>query len=459
MSRSPKRHTRRSFLRGVLTGSSAMILAACDDQTASPAIDSPAPTTATALAPDSAAPAQISGAGQTLSFMIIQPHALTGDILKQEFEQATGATVNVTAVPYDQVQAKATLDVQSGAYAFDVFDYWYTTVGALATQGIIEDLTDFIEQNPDIEPSDFIPSIYDTYTLVDGRCYGLPIDGDTHVLFYNTEIFERNGLQPPTTWEEYETAVQTITEAESGSGIYGAALMGNKAPIIIGSTYSNRLAGFGGAFLENGQPAINSEAAKAAAQSMLDGATYALPTPLETAFDQALPAFLSGKVAMMEFWTDLGVYSQDPQQSQIIDKWDVVSMPVGDSSKKNISPLNAGFGFAVSTGSKNKELAREFVKFAASKTMSLKLLLTAGSGIDPTRRSALESAEYQQFAPKVQKAAMAALNGAFAWPTIPQSPDLMTVLADNLALVLQQSVEPAAAMDTVAVEWKKILGA
>ena len=31
--------------------------------------------------------------GETLNFMIIQPHAVTGDLLKADFEAATGATV------------------------------------------------------------------------------------------------------------------------------------------------------------------------------------------------------------------------------------------------------------------------------------------------------------------------------------------------------------------------------
>ena len=57
--------------------------------------------------------------GEQLSFMTIQPHAVTGDILKAQFEELSGATVNVTVVPYDEVQAKATLDVQSGANQFE----------------------------------------------------------------------------------------------------------------------------------------------------------------------------------------------------------------------------------------------------------------------------------------------------------------------------------------------------
>jgi multiple sugar transport system substrate-binding protein len=395
--------------------------------------------------------------------MIIQPHKVTGDILKADFEAATGATVNLTTVPYDEVQAKAILDVQSGANQFDVFDYWYTTIGALASQGIVEDLTDWIASDPDIDPADFIPTIYDVYTLYDGRRWGLPYDGDTHVLFYNTEIFNQLGLSAPVTWDDYLTAAKTITEAglktPEGQPIYGAALMGFKAPIILGSSFANRLAGFGGTFLDaEGNPALDSEAAIQATQALIDVAPYALPTPLETAFEQALPAFLSGQVAMQEFWTDLGVYSQDPSGSKIVDKWDVVQMPYGGANTTHVAPLNAGFGFAVSSGSKNKELARWFIKFATSKAFHLKMLLTTGSGIDPMRISGLNSAEYKAFAPKVQAAASAALSGVLPWPTIPQSPDLMTKLADELALALQGSQDAEQTMKNVQEAWKQILG-
>ncbi len=397
--------------------------------------------------------------GQTLNFMIIQPHAVTGDLLKADFEAATGATVELTVVPYDEVQAKATLDVQSGANVFDVLDYWYPTVGALASQGVIEDLTDFIESDPDIDPADFIPAIYDVYTLYDGRRYGIPYDGDTHVLFYNTEIFERNGITAaPETWDDFLNAAKTITEAESSNGVYGAALQGFQAPIIIGSSYANRLAGFGGQFLnEDAKPALDSEAAVQAAQAMLDVAPYSLPTPLETAFDQALPAFLGGQIAMMEFWTDLGVYAEGPD-SRIAGKWGVVQMPYGGANTKHIAPLNAGFCFSVSTGSKNKEMARDFVKFATSKDYHLKLLTVTGSGIDPMRLSALEAEAYKAFAPKVQAAATASLSGAFAWPTIVQSPELMQVLADELALMLQGNKDAATAIADTQAAWVTILG-
>lgn len=399
-------------------------------------------------------------AGQELNVMIVQPHVVASEIMAADFQAATGAKVNITAVPYDQVQQQATLDVMSGANRFDVLDYWYPSVGAMATEGVIEDVTDWIARDTaQIQPEDFIPAIYDSYTSFNGRRWGLPYDGDTHVLFCNTEILARNGLSVPTTWDEYLQVARTITEAEAGNGVYGAAMMAFGVPIIIVGTFANRLAGYGGTFLNlDGSPALDSAASLAAAEQMLAAAPYCLPTPPETGFDQALPAFLSGKAAMMEFWTDLGVYAQDPGGSQIVDKWSASQLPTGPGIDSALASLNAGFSFSVSKGSSKKELAWEFIKFATSPDYSRKLLVTTGSGIDPTRLSGLNSEEYKAFAPLVQQAASASLAGVLPWPTTPQSPLMMEVLSDQLSQMMAGQKSATDALAAAQAEWVRIIG-
>jgi len=397
-------------------------------------------------------------AGQELNLTIIQPHAIAGEVLKKLFLEQTGVTLNFTVIPYDQVHAQATLDVQSGANHYDVHDYWYTSIGALVDDKVVADVTDLIEKDKDkVQPDDFIKSIYDAYTLVNGRRWGLPYDGDSHVLFYNTEILQRHGLQAPATWDGYYEAVKTITEHEKANGVYGTALLGFKVPVIIVSSYANRLAGFGGKFLKDGQADLLSEESIAAAEELVRVAPYALPTPSETAFDQALPAFLSGKVAFLEFWTDLGVRSQDPKNSKIVDRWDVTQLPVGGKNKVPVAALDAGFGWAISAGSKKKELAWEFVRWASSSQIGIKLLTTYNSGIDPTRNSTLNAPEYKSFAPKVQRAAAAAFGSALVWPTVPQAPKLLDALTEQLALILAGQAKPKAGLEAAQRAWERLL--
>lgn len=236
--------------------------------------------------------------------------------------------------------------------------------------------------------------------------------------------------------------------------------MGAAVPVIVGSLFANRFAGFGGNFLKSdGSPDIESDAAFKAAKALYDVAPYALPTPVETAFEQALPAFLSGKGTFIEFWTDLGVYSQDPKSSQIVDHWDVTQLPVGDKSRPPRAALDAGFGFGLSSGSKKSELAWEFIKWATGQETALRLITTTASGIDPTRFSTVDAKEYKEFAPKVQRAARAALSGALAWPTIPESPRLMRSLSEQLNKMLAGQQNPEVAIKQTHNEWRQILNA
>ena len=132
--------------------------------------------------------------GGELNLLAPQQHAGASEIWAKDFEEKTGTKVNVTLVPYDELQQKATLDVQSGAGEYDVFDSWYTEIGALAAGDIIVPIDDLAA---DSDPEDFVESIYDPYSLVDGERFGLPVDGDTQVLFYNKEILERTGSSRP----------------------------------------------------------------------------------------------------------------------------------------------------------------------------------------------------------------------------------------------------------------------
>jgi multiple sugar transport system substrate-binding protein len=401
-------------------------------------------------------------AGETINLLIIQPHVVTGRKVAEDFEALTGAKVNVTAVPYDQVSVKATLDVQSGANEFDVIDYFYTYKGQLAEDGVIVDVTDWIERDKaEIEPDDFIRTIYDQYTLHEGRRYGLPYDGDSHVLFYNKELFDRYGLKAPATWDEYTENAKVITEAESKNGIYGAAVLGAKIPVIILSTYANRLTGFGGNFLTaDGTSALDSDEAVAALESLLASAPYALPTPLETRFEEGLPAFLGGKAAQIDFWTDLGGYAQDKANSKIVDKWGVARIPVGGKNATPRLAFNAGFGFAITAGSQKPEIAWELIKFATGRGYHEELLTVTGSGIDPDRYSGLNSPKFKAFQPLVQPLlADGALENSLAWPTAAYAPQLETALTDELAVALAGSKSAEQALKDAHTTWNQVIGA
>ena len=149
---------RRRFLTGATALGAAGLLAACGKE--------PAPAPAAAPAAEAPAGGGKKYAGQSLNLLFNQPHVVAGKLLAQQYEALTGAKITVTPVPYDQLHSQATLDVQSGAHQFDVIDYFYHTLGALVADNVVVDVTDWIERDKaEIEPDDFLPSLYDNYTL------------------------------------------------------------------------------------------------------------------------------------------------------------------------------------------------------------------------------------------------------------------------------------------------------
>lgn len=398
-------------------------------------------------------------AGQSITVLMSQPQVGGARIVAEAFKAATGVNVEIVAIPLDQIQQQLTLDLQSGAKRFDAFDFWYVSKGALVKDGVLADLTDRIHKdNASINADDFIPSIYDAYTLHQGRRYALPFDGDTHALFYNTKILERNGVQPPKTWDELVAAAKKITEAESSKGIYGIALMGVRAPILNVSVFANRLTNFGGSFVDaGGKPTLDTEAARLAAENLVATVPYAVPTPAETGFEQALTSFIGGKAAMTEGWTDLGTYAEDRGNSRIAGEWDVVSLPIGGSATASRAPLNAGWALGVADYSQKQDVAWEFIKLASSAQMGLKLITTTGTGIDPIRISTLNDPKYASFNPRTQRAAASSLNGAVAWPSGPEAARMLEALSDQLSSMVAGETSAKDALARTQSAWQHLL--
>ncbi|GAA4827908.1 ABC transporter substrate-binding protein [Garicola koreensis] len=446
----PAHHNRRSM--GIQITSAAAVVTLLATSCGSAAADS---TEGDAFAGDYE--------GESLELLMNVSHEGAGEWLSERFEAETGVEVTITTVPYDEIASQLSLDQQSGANVYDVAAPWYVSLGDLAADGSIQPITELVESSENIDVDDFIPSIWEPYSHVDDEIYGLPFDGDIHALFYNTEILERNGFdEPPTTWDEYAEQVQTITENESADGVYGAAVFGQQSPVILGASFANRLAGFGGDFLnEDGQPVINSEEAVASLEALEEVWDDALPTPAETDFGAGNSAWFAGNVAFIENWTDLGVRSQAPASgSEVTDSWGVTYLPRENSDDEPRASLVAGYSWTVTGNTDQTHLAREFIEWAASSEVNAELLTALPpTGIDPNRISSLEDETYGTSFPKLQEVNSTTLNGALAWPTGQNATEAAQILTDELAAYLSgQRSSAQDALDTVQAEWEQLLG-
>ena len=97
----------------------------------------------------------------------------------------------------------------------DVAQIEYQALPQFALPGSLVDLTQY---GLDEFEADYTPSTWAAVHAGDGL-YGLPQDSGPMALFYNKEVFDKVGLEVPTTWDEYVEAAKKIKAAEPGACI------------------------------------------------------------------------------------------------------------------------------------------------------------------------------------------------------------------------------------------------
>ncbi|MDQ0243607.1 raffinose/stachyose/melibiose transport system substrate-binding protein [Bacillus fengqiuensis] len=91
----------------------------------------------------------------------------------------------------------------------DLFTYWSgETFKTLVDAGAVGDITEYLNQDASFKEN-MLPGGWDAYTF-DGKTYGIPYSLNSVALWYNKEIFEKNGLTPPKTYDELLEVVDKL---------------------------------------------------------------------------------------------------------------------------------------------------------------------------------------------------------------------------------------------------------
>ena len=87
----------------------------------------------------------------------------------------------------------------------------------LGVRGFLEPVDPIVNE---IGREDFKPnSLY----VIKGNTYNMPYAGGGYgQIWYRTDLFEKEGIQPPKTWDEWKAAAQKLTK----DGVYGFATAG-----------------------------------------------------------------------------------------------------------------------------------------------------------------------------------------------------------------------------------------
>ncbi len=133
-------------------------------------------------------------------------------LLAAQFHQIhPNITVKFQSVPAEQAQTKLTAQI-AGGNPPDVAYMDTGTVGAFAPRGALVNLEPYIAKSKGAVRKDYVP-VFRSMVSYQDQMYGLPIDGESTALFYNTKLFKQAGItHPPKTWAEEQADAAKIND-------------------------------------------------------------------------------------------------------------------------------------------------------------------------------------------------------------------------------------------------------
>ncbi len=467
---------------GVTLGSSNL-LAACGDATAttSSSTTTAATTTTTSAATTAASTtattaATVSGtslktkaailnaakkySGTKLSLSVVGTSPPLAAV-NEEWQKATGVTLETTAIPPNEIFEKLILNFTSGAGNFDLVSVTSSNFGAFAPY--LSDLTQFNTTYKFDEVQ--LVDMFKWYGKIGNGSYGIPYDGDQYMLFYRTDWLQKVGGdpgKPPATWDEVFTFAQKMNGQDlDGNGTKAIGYAPRMSRTGTWQFFATKLASFGGDWFDaNWQPTINSPEAVAALEYATKLKDVGPANSVSIGFADLDKLFLGGSVGFMEQFSTTATRAQfDTINSKISGKFGVMALPAGPGGKRQYSP--GGVSLAITKTSKNQELAYLCARFLACEETAVAQAV-AGTGVEPTMVSAYNNPDFQAKWGDGKSSWKVALEEGtgqiFKQLTIPEFASLQEVLDLKLSEAYSGQTPPKAALDNVASNWRQILG-
>ncbi|KQM31905.1 MULTISPECIES: ABC transporter substrate-binding protein [Rhizobium/Agrobacterium group] len=319
------------------------------------------------------------------------------------------------------LRERVTTDIATNGGQYDIMTIGNYEVPIWAKQGWLlplEKLGDKYDVN------DMLPSIRGGLT-VEGKLYAAPFYGESAMIMYRKDLFEKAGLKMPEnpTWEFIGDAARKITDRKAdvnGICLRGKAGWGENMAFITALTNS-----FGGRwFDENWKPQFDQPEWKNSLQFYVDLMKDAGPSgAASNGFNENLTLFQQGKCGM---WIDATVaasFVSNPKDSKVADKVGYALFPTHGELKNHGNWLWS-WNLAIPKSSQKAESAEKFIAWATSKDYSDLVASKEGwANVPPgTRTSLYKNADYEKAAP-FAKTTLAAMNAAdITKPTVKPVP-------------------------------------
>ncbi|MCC7447371.1 MAG: sugar ABC transporter substrate-binding protein [Anaerolineae bacterium] len=403
--------------------------------------------------------------GKTLKIIMIQdPWVTAFDAIDKEFEALTGAKVVIDSYSYDATHEKEVLVGTSKSKDYDVVVLDAPWVGEFAEGKFVEDLKPYIDKTKKeiVAWDDFVPS-FQAVSDWKGKIVGIPFGAYFVMLHYRTDIFEKAGLKPPKTIEEWKKDAELLTKSKDFPNVYGVA-MNNQRGSAVGQAWFEYIYNMGGKPFESMYPGskdpyadmtplMDSKEGIATTQLFIDMLKFQ-PTGAESfAWDERTATFATGQTAMLSEWSVRTPGLANPKQSSVVGKFATTTFP----AKEGVTPVPplGGWVMGINTVSEQKDMAWDYIKWFTSQEIHKKFVLAGGP---PSRLSTMQDADVvkaQSWVPVIfetQKTTFADCR-----PRIPESSQIIDVVGQYVSKAMQGSMTAEEAMKAASKDIGKLL--
>ena len=353
---------------------------------------------------------------------------------------------------------------------YDIYMIFPAKIPDYVERDMLLPLDTFIENTEEAE--DILPVYRNLYMKFKGHDYGMVYDGDTHLLFYRKDIFEKykdeykklygKNLEPPQTWDEYDQIAKFLTLDTDNDGVidlYGTAIFGGEAKRYI--WFAERFLSMGGTYFdEQMNPMIDNELGIKALQDLFQ-LNDSGATPPDSMYDwiDLNHSFLQGQLAMVIQWSDTSRFSFDQKNwnSQIENQVGWTLVPAHDP-KNPRGGVWIGRVLGISQKSNNPEKSWEVISYITSKAVSKKALVSKDTINDPFRYSHFSSIGKGAFPTAEMNndfldTVKLSLQNPNADLMISGGWEYMQILDRNIYLAFIHKATPEEALQKTAKEW------
>ena len=382
--------------------------------------------------------------GEINVFLIPSPSSTSIQSFIPDFEAETGIKVNVSETPYGEAHQKQLLSYQQQAGAYDVAQFDNSFLMPYCQAQAMAPLDSYLGDSSEYDIADFGQSQQD-YGKCNGETLGLTLSTEPMIQWYRTDIYEKLGLTPAKTWDQYYDNAKKVQAAGYGGQIIGFGPN-------VSWWWMTMVWSFGGKLYDDSlNPTVNSKEAIAATDFLKKLMTVS-PKGASTAnSDEVTSKFLGENIGAMINYS--GYYGSvlDPSINKNEGKIGTAPMPTGSADITHL----AGWNIGIPKDAKNPTAAWKFLEYVLGKTNAKAYLESGAAAIG--RKSITTDADLLAKFPYLAQLEIPASSRIERYPQIAVWPEFEVAAIDAVTQVLSGKSDSKKAMTALNEKLKPIL--